>query len=192
MMLLFIFPFTVPRNEKLYEALVNMIVRDGQPFSVVEDEVFRSFASILDPTHIIPGRKALKAMVEARYQRTKQKAIAEVKQASAMSLTADMWTSVNTDAHVAVTCHYIRDDAKLATVVLRVEKFAQTHTAANLAEATKHLMAQCSIADKVVGMTTDAAHNIVVSVNQLNLQHICYFAHMLNLVVKKSLDQIQS
>lgn len=38
-------------------------------------------------------------------------------------------------------------------------------------------------------MVTDGAHNIVASVTQLNIRHIYCFAHMLNLIVKKSVCQ---
>ena len=76
-------------------------------------------------------------MVEAKYKATKEEAMAEVRKASAVSLTADMWTSMNMDAYLAVTCHYITDQAKLSTVLLGVGKFTQSHTPAHLAEV-KH------------------------------------------------------
>ena len=96
----------------LDDALVHMIVKDAQPFTVVEDDGIKAFFHHLDPTYNIPGRKALKRMVEAKYKATK-----EVRKASAVSLTADMWTSMNMDAYLAVTCHYITDQAKLSTVL---------------------------------------------------------------------------
>lgn len=93
-----------------------MIVKDGQPFSIVEDEGFQNFIKILDPSYSIPSCKTVKAMVAARYTVTKEKALAEIKQTSGVSLTADMWTSVNMDAYLGVTCHYVSDSLDLATV----------------------------------------------------------------------------
>ncbi len=78
------------RKQRLDEALVDMIVKDGQPVSLVKDEGFRNFVKILDPSYTIPSRKSVKAMVEARYDIIREKAMAEVKQASAVSLTADI------------------------------------------------------------------------------------------------------
>lgn len=180
---------TVSRKQKLDEALVDMIVKDGQPFSIVEDEGFQNFIKILDPSYSTPSRKTLKAMVEARYTVTKEKALAEIKQTSAVSLTADMWTSVNMDAYLGVTCHYVSDSLDLATVLLGVQYFPLTHTAANISDAVANLMTEWGITEKVCGMVTDGAHNIVASVTQLNIRHIYCFAHMLNLIVKKSLCQ---
>lgn len=41
------------RKQRLGEALVDVIVKDGQIFSVVEDEVFRNFVNIQDSTYIL-------------------------------------------------------------------------------------------------------------------------------------------
>lgn len=54
------FSHTVSRKQKLDEALVDMIVKDGQPFSIVEDEGFQNFIKILDPSYSIPSHKKCK------------------------------------------------------------------------------------------------------------------------------------
>nr|XP_046263256.1 E3 SUMO-protein ligase ZBED1-like isoform X2 [Scatophagus argus] len=177
------------RKQKLDEALVDMIVKDSQPFSIVDNEGFQNFVKILDPSYSLSSRKTVKAMVEARFAETKEKAIADIKQASAVSLTADMWTSVNMGTYLGVTCHYVSDHLDLATVCLGVQYFPLGHTAANIADAMANLMTEWEITEKVSGMVTDGAHNIVASVNQLQVRHIYCFAHMLNLVVKESLCQ---
>ena len=73
-------------------------------------------------------------MVEECYQKGKREAKALVQQATAVSLTADMWTSMNMDAYLAVTCHFITDGV-LNTILLGVQHVPQSHTAHNLAEA---------------------------------------------------------
>ena len=39
------------------EALVNMVVKDSQPFSIVEDVGFKELIHALDPTYILPTRQ---------------------------------------------------------------------------------------------------------------------------------------
>ncbi|KAF7648458.1 hypothetical protein LDENG_00156650 [Lucifuga dentata] len=78
---------------------VDVVVVDVQLFSAVEDEGFRTFVTVLDLTYALPGRKAVKSMVEAKH---KEKATAE-EQASAV-------TSINTDAYLAVTSHYLTSE----------------------------------------------------------------------------------
>ncbi|KAL7878873.1 hypothetical protein AOLI_G00098470 [Acnodon oligacanthus] len=95
-----------------------MIVLDCQPLSIVDNNGFNAFIKLLDPTYIVPSRKALKEKLDKKYKVTKENAIAEMGKFSAVSLTADMWTSINMDAYLAVTCHYITDEAKLSSLLL--------------------------------------------------------------------------
>lgn len=41
-----------------------MVVRDAQPFKVMEDKGFRAFVQKLDPTHILATHQALQDAVE--------------------------------------------------------------------------------------------------------------------------------
>lgn len=71
--------------------------------------------------------------------------MAEVKLAPAVRLTADMWTSINMNAYLAVTCHYVKDDFNLATALTGVQYFPLTHSATHSGEATGNLMAMLDI-----------------------------------------------
>lgn len=90
------------------EALVNMMVKDLQPFSFMDDCGFKEFVALLDPTCTPPSRWALKNM---RYKEV-------IQWVEAQSLTVAMWASINMDAYLAVTCHYVELSVKLATVLL--------------------------------------------------------------------------
>ncbi|TWW54792.1 hypothetical protein D4764_01G0007630 [Takifugu flavidus] len=134
-------PVSLSRKQKLDEALVDMIVKDGRPFSIVEGEGFQNFIKILDPSYSIPSRKAVKAKVEARYTVAKEKALAEIKQTSAVGLTADMWTSVNMDAYLGVTCYHVSDSLDLATVLLEDVPLETATTSASASEQNHNLWA---------------------------------------------------
>ncbi|KAK0134083.1 putative AC transposase [Merluccius polli] len=90
------------RKQELDEAL-NMIVEDLQPFSIVDDKGFKNFVALLDPTYPLPSRQALKNMVVQKYEEEKTKAKAVMQSVEAVSLTCDMWTSINMEEHLAVT-----------------------------------------------------------------------------------------
>lgn len=49
-------------------------------------------------------------MVGDKCKTTKEKALA-------LSLTADMWTSMNMDAYLAVACHFITEEASISHTV---------------------------------------------------------------------------
>lgn len=89
------------------------------------------------------------------------------------------------DTYLAVTCHFITEEVQLSTV----KKSLQSHTAAHIANTKDTLMAEWGIRDKVRSLVTDAAPNMVACAKLLDVRHINCFAHILNLVVKKSLSQ---
>ncbi|KAJ4932479.1 hypothetical protein JOQ06_010900 [Pogonophryne albipinna] len=156
--------------------------------SIVDDCGFKELVALLDPRYTLPSRRVLKEMVVKLYEEEKTKAKAVMQRVEAVSLTADMWASINMDAYLAVTCHYVDDSAKLATVLLGVLPFPEAHTAVNITAAMRSLMEEWGTEGKVTSIVTDAGANMVASVRSLNLRHALCFAHSLNVVVKKSLD----
>ncbi|XP_055083457.1 uncharacterized protein LOC117382091 [Periophthalmus magnuspinnatus] len=133
---------------------------------------------------------ALKKMVDDKYVKEKAKAKMEVAKVSAVSLTADMWTSINTDAYLAITGHYINGEDKLDTVLLGVEHFQESHTADNLAEAMTKQMEEWHIKSKVKCIVTDAASNIIACAKNVQIRCSSCIAHRLNLLVRKSFEDI--
>ncbi|KAK0134299.1 Zinc finger BED domain-containing protein 4 [Merluccius polli] len=166
-----------------------MVVKDLQPFSVVNDQGFRGLVNILDPSYVLPTRQALKAMVEERHEKGKREAKALVLQPTAVSLTSDMWTSMNMDAYLGVTCHFISDGAVLNTTLLGVQHFPKCHTALNLAEAMGAIMEEWGIKHKITCLVTDAASNMLACGREMHLKQAVCIAHAINLIVKKSLDE---
>ncbi|KAK7156879.1 hypothetical protein R3I94_006810 [Phoxinus phoxinus] len=111
------------KKEMVNEALVYMVIKDSQPFSIVDEDGFKEPLHVLDPTYVIPTRMGLKAMFEHKYKEAKEKAREQLQKVGAISLTSDMWTSLNMDAFLAVTCHFIDDNDKLCNIVPGVEHF---------------------------------------------------------------------
>ncbi|XP_053714153.1 zinc finger BED domain-containing protein 4-like [Synchiropus splendidus] len=171
------------------DALVDMVILDSQPFSFVEDKGFKKLVAALNPGYVLPTRQALKAMVEKRYEELKEKAKVLVSTASAVSLTSDMWTSINTNAYLAVTGHFIDTSTTLQTVVLGVVHFPQSHTAENLAQVKSRLMLEWGITDRVTCLVTDGAPNMGACSRHLQLRHTNCVAHTLNLFIKKAIEQ---
>jgi len=47
------------KSKAIEQQLVKMIVKEYQPFSVVEDKEFRNLIQMLNPSYIIPSRKTV-------------------------------------------------------------------------------------------------------------------------------------
>ncbi|TWW54923.1 hypothetical protein D4764_0190400 [Takifugu flavidus] len=135
------------RKQEFDEALVDFIVKDSQPFTVVSDPGFRALVAKLDPTYTLPSRQTVKAMVERRYVEEKEKAKAALQNVDSVSLTADMWTSINMDAYLAVTCHAIHA-GELSTTLLGVRPFPISHTAENIAGTAREILREWALEEK--------------------------------------------
>ncbi|XP_029692271.1 uncharacterized protein [Takifugu rubripes] len=126
-------------------------------------------------------------MVERRYVEEKEKAKAALQNVDSASLTADMWTSINMDAYLAVTCHAIHA-GELSTTLLGVRPFPISHTAENIAGTARELLREWALEEKVRCLETDAAANMIAAANILRVRHAVCLAHALNLTVKKAMD----
>lgn len=126
-----------------------------------------------------------------RYEEEKEKTKKDLQSAVAVTLTADMWTSMNMEAYLAVTGHYVdKESHELHSSVLAVQHFPQKHTAENIATVKRSLMEEWGIAGKVRCLVTDAAANMTSCARMLQIRHTICIAHSLNLIVRKSCDQI--
>lgn len=127
---------------------------------MVEDVEFKELVAKLDPTYKLPTRKAVKNLVLAKYEEEREKAKVEIQGVETVSLTADMWTSINMDAYLAVTCHYIKNNNHLATLLLGAKPFSKTHTAVHIAAEIATLMAEWGLSNKIRCIVTDLESNM--------------------------------
>lgn len=61
-------PASATRTKQLNQKVLEMIIKDLQPFSIVEDPGFKSLVAALDPTYQLPSRTTLsRALLPQRY-----------------------------------------------------------------------------------------------------------------------------
>ncbi|KAM9344328.1 uncharacterized protein KZ484_016672 isoform 2-T2 [Pholidichthys leucotaenia] len=73
------------RKQMLDEAVLNVIVKDCQPLSIVESEGFRELIQALQPSYVLPTRKTIKQMVAKKYEEEQERVKKEVQQAVAIT-----------------------------------------------------------------------------------------------------------
>ncbi|XP_049939053.1 E3 SUMO-protein ligase ZBED1-like [Schistocerca serialis cubense] len=191
--LTFLFIEGSKRQQQLDEALVAMITGDFQPLSIVEDTGFRRFVSLLDLQYSVPNRKKLRLMIEDDYHKQKEAVNLAVEDSTCVSLTTDIWTSLNSEAYIAVTGHFINTNWCLKALALETFRFPEKHTALNISEALDNTISKWNVENKVVSITTDNASNMTAAVQlihsgNIDMQHVPCLAHTINLVVKSSLN----
>ncbi|GAA6091522.1 zinc finger BED domain-containing protein 1-like [Tachysurus ichikawai] len=180
------------RQSKLDEAVVKMISRDFQPFFfIVEDKGFKEYSNLLDPSYRLPSRKTLSKTVMPRlYDKLRADIMKKIKCASAVCLTTDCWTSVTTTSYLAVTCHFIENFQM--TYLLDCFVLTDRHTAAHLASELTRATNEWGVGDKIVACVTNNASNMVSAlIDHLHWDNIPCFPHMLNLIVRAALKEVQ-
>ena len=178
------------RKKRLDELVLDLVILDMQPLSVVEDTGFRRLVNELDPKYQIISRKQLtQVLLPKKYNTEKAKLLSKLKTVDSLSVTTDQWSSRTNEGYTTITAHFIDDDWKLHSPVLMTRHKAQRHTAINLANELEASFAEFDINDKVTAVVTDNASNITAAITRLeNVEgrQAC-FAHTLNLCVRHAL-----
>ncbi|XP_063374138.1 uncharacterized protein LOC134661855 [Cydia amplana] len=158
-------PLGPRRAEKIDEQLIKMVAKGHHPFSLVEEQEFKTFVSMLCPGYSLPTRKTLsESLLPKMYKREMDKAKAKVEAGQAICLTTDGWMSDNNESFIAVTAHYIGADTKLESTMLGCVEYAERHTAANLAQFLKDITREWNFENKITAVASDNAANITAAI----------------------------
>mgnify|MGYP002789746809 FL=1 len=146
--------------------IANMIVKDIQPLSVVNDIGFKQLIQAGFPSYSLPGRKYFTNYLSKMHEQKVQELIKILSQVDYFSITADLWSSIKTESYITFTCHFIHN-GELYSVVLETREFPVNHTAMNIRIIMEHVFEKWGILNKVEAIVTDNASNITNAVDQL-------------------------
>jgi len=119
----------------LTESMLNMLVTDMRPLSMVDDEGFKEMIKQFNPDYhdnYLPGRSHFTTLMEKKYRATFEKVKGPSGVSRVLTLTADVWTSRATKAYLGVSCHFLSDDWKMKTLNLSTMPLEERHTGANI------------------------------------------------------------
>ncbi len=181
------YPKESTKRKNIDNALIEMIVTDLQPISVVEDNGFQKFVSVLDPRHELPSRRTVvRSLLLEKYTSVKQTLKIELDNSMTIALTTDLWTSRQTQSYCCISAHYISCNW-LKSALLETFEFNESHTAENIATHLKTVASNWEIDSKVVCVVTDNASNMVSAISKTGWRHLPCFAHTLNLIVQNAI-----
>ena len=166
------------------KALINMIITDLQPVSIVQDKGFIDFLTVLDPKYTAPSRRTLMHnQLPQLYISRQELLLQELALINYCCLTTDLWTSRATQGYLTVTCHYINENMEMKSAILSTYHVEESHTADNLLPILKNITDKWNVTSKVHCVVTDSGSNIKKAVRLSGWNHLACFAHLLNLVV---------
>lgn len=100
----------------LTDSILNMIVKDMRPLSIVDGQGFREMINTFYPGYTLPSRSHFTKLMEKKYEENLERLKASLKNVkSKIALTTDAWTSIATEAYLGVTCHFINEDWELTS-----------------------------------------------------------------------------
>jgi len=102
-----------PEKEKKEHdiVIVEWVIGNVQPFRSVEQVQFKKMVNVFNPRYQVPDKKAIKGLTMDYFKERRtniQKDLNAI--LGKLSLTADMWTSLNNDAFLGLTIHYIDNE----------------------------------------------------------------------------------
>lgn len=180
------------KKEQLDEALVNMIARDLQPLSMLEDQGFLNFCEVMDRRYQVPTRKHLcNTLLPEKFDKAQARLKAKLEMAPSVGVTSDLWTSTNNSSFMALTCHWwdARDE-NLSSAVLDCHRIQGRHTAERIQEEAEQVLQRFGIREKVLAFITDNGSNIRKAVKSMGIERISCYAHLLNLVATESFKAV--
>ena len=81
-------------EERSGSDLVRMIIKNGYPLNMVEDEDFKIFVKNLQPTIKLPSQDTLKDKILCFYREEKEKLRKQFDKVSSFSLILNFWTDL--------------------------------------------------------------------------------------------------
>ena len=102
---------TDQQAKRIHVKIGEMIARDCQPYSVVEDAEFKSLVHALEPRYHIPSHKYFRETVIPGIVKTLEAKIkTKLQGVNYISFTTDIWSSeVNSDSLLNFTAHWVDD-----------------------------------------------------------------------------------
>ncbi len=145
---IFIQPFS---NEYAKEALLEMVVINNHPFTLVEEQSFIKFCAILNPNFKLFKSTALRNAIFRRYLSERKYLVQYFKRKSIgmVSATTDLWTSGNNLAMMAVTVTWLTFDFVMMEVTLGFRELKGDHSGVNIANCFLSILTEFGLQNRV-------------------------------------------
>lgn len=181
-------PMTDKEMKSTDIALAKFITKAMTPISIVEKPSFKFFCEKLNPQYHIPSRKRFtEKIIPDLFTTVKDSILSELRKATSISFTTDIWTNVNMEAFMSLTAHFIDSETcSMKCYTLATTPFPEDHTGENIVENFKDKCNEWGIQEDQIGLiTTDGAANNVKAFQ--SYQRLSCFSHSLDLSVNKCL-----
>lgn len=172
-----------------------MVVKDGLPLLIVENEGFRGFVKKLKPHYTLPRRKKLTKLSEDRHGVIKDEFKLKVDKALSYSVTCDNWTDITNQSYLGITIHCLSTDLKLSSGVIGLLPLHTSHTAENVSDSLNIMINDNGLdKNKIISVVSDSAANIKLAIEMAMTadKHVPCVAHIVSHLVPDTLKQMST
>ncbi|XP_046668494.1 zinc finger BED domain-containing protein 4-like [Homalodisca vitripennis] len=182
----------VTETKKITQAILYMICKDCQPFSIVEHTGFNKLMKTVAPHYKVPSRFTIKRLINDKFELIAS-IMREKLSKKKCTLTTDIWMDPQTRSFLSLTVHFYDEDQDklIFSGTIGVFMLEERHTGQNIANELKLICLEWNICEEdVIAVATDNAANITLAVEIAfgKNRHIPGFAHTLNLVTEKGIE----
>ena len=128
---LFCLSETSLRRAQTDKALLDMIVIELLPVSIMQDRGFQHFLQVVDHKYVPPSRRTImRERLPILHESKRRELIDKLADVKWLSFTTDLWTSNTTMGYITVTCHYVSKDWVMESAALTTSHAPESHTIA--------------------------------------------------------------
>ncbi|XP_052786338.1 E3 SUMO-protein ligase ZBED1-like [Mya arenaria] len=173
-------------SEEITKKVVNMVVTDYLPISIVESQGFRDLLAYVAPSYSVPRRTTIRSRIMARYDEERAALAERLESVPITSITTDTWTSNATDSYITVTEHHVTADWEIEFNVLMTREMPERHTGDNLALRLQGCASEFGISGRINTCVHDNARNMERAETECDLGSLGCFGHTLQLSIKSA------
>ncbi|XP_038253661.1 E3 SUMO-protein ligase ZBED1-like [Dermochelys coriacea] len=182
-------PMDQTKHNTLTNAIAKWIAMDCRPLNIVNDRGLRDVIQVASSNQLytLPSEGTIASRIHDLYNNEKTTKLELLKNALAVALTGDHWTSLSNHSYLGVTAHLIDASWTLQSFALTVMHTEERH-AESCAECFLDVAKEWNIQEKVTTISTDSAHNMIAADNCLPFEHMTCIAHSLQRSITAALS----
>lgn len=153
-------------QSKVNSLVLEFIIADVQPFSLVENASFREMIAGISGGRTHMCKKTLMQRIERGSQNMKEAITETLQDVQTVCTTADIWTAHHR-SFMGITCHWIEPETlDRKSAALACERIRGRHTYDVIAAKVSQIHAEFQIQGKVSATVTDNGSNFVKAFNE--------------------------
>lgn len=147
------------RTAVIHQLLLDLVVLDIRPLSIVEGQGMKRLLSYLEPGYTPLSRKHLSKLLFKKYDVKLPLLKETLTSATGIAVTSDIWTSNSMESYMSITTHYISSKWEMESNILKTLHFPERHTGVNISDSIIEVVHSFNIDSKIVGVVHDTCAN---------------------------------